>query len=212
MTKLLILEDDPNMVLLLRNQLGDTYDLIDTTDVAQGWQMLVEQQPDGAIVDLTLYGASGWVFVERAREDPRYNTLPIVILTGAADEGVIARAGALDCAVVGKPFAASGLKARIADQIAAAAKKVPEAGRQELVRVGVVLLLDRYLIEGNIYMAPELSRFSDAWESLLRDKRSYIPLTDVTIMATDGSQFTAGAPFVQVGKADVRAAYPKESI
>ena len=79
--------------------------------------------------------------------------------------------------------------------------------RVELLSIRVTLLLDAYEIEGNIYVVPEMRRFSDAWESLMRDPRSFIPISDalITPVASRKEQRVA---FVQLKKADIRAVYP----
>jgi hypothetical protein len=77
----------------------------------------------------------------------------------------------------------------------------------ELVRVSVVLLMDPYVIKGVVHLPPEVARFSDAWESVLSDKRIFIPVTDAEIMR--GSETVLKTPFIHVRKADVRAASPQ---
>ena len=79
--------------------------------------------------------------------------------------------------------------------------------RIELVSIRVALLLDAYRIEGNIYVAPELRRFSDAWESLMRDPRGFIPVSDAHITGPGGASLEI-APFMQVRKNDVRGVFP----
>jgi uncharacterized protein DUF6812 len=76
----------------------------------------------------------------------------------------------------------------------------------ELVRVSVVLLMDPYLIRGVVHLPPEVARFSDAWESVLSDKRVFIPVTDAEIVR--GTEVVLKTPFIHVRKADVRAASP----
>lgn len=78
----------------------------------------------------------------------------------------------------------------------------------ELVRVGVVLLMDPYVVRGTIHLPPEVSRFSDAWETVLADRRVFIPVTDAKIMR--GDEVVLETPFIHVRKADVRAASPLE--
>ncbi|HWW67607.1 MAG TPA: hypothetical protein VNY83_06440 [Solirubrobacterales bacterium] len=65
---------------------------------------------------------------------------------------------------------------------------------------------DRQLIVGDVTLPPEgyKSRFSD---SLNRDDLEFIPLTDVEITALDTGKVIE-RPFIVVGKAHVRVAYP----
>lgn len=78
----------------------------------------------------------------------------------------------------------------------------------ELVQVGVVLLLDSYVIEGTVHLPPEVARFSDAWESVLADRRVFIPVTNAKILKDEESILEL--PFIHVRKSDVRAAAPRE--
>ena len=78
----------------------------------------------------------------------------------------------------------------------------------QLVKVGVVLLMDPYVVNGTIHLPPEVSRFSDAWESVLADRRTFIPVTDAEIKR--GEEIVLRTPFIHVRKSDVRAASPLE--
>lgn len=78
----------------------------------------------------------------------------------------------------------------------------------QLVKVGVVLLMDPYVVTGTVHLPPEVRRFSDAWESVLSDRRTFIPVTDAEIKR--GEETVLRTPFIHVRKADVRAASPLE--
>jgi hypothetical protein len=83
-----------------------------------------------------------------------------------------------------------------------------EGDKVELSVVPVLLLLDNYRIEGRLHLPPNMRRFSDAWESVMRDDRAYVPVTDATIETLDGSEVVA-SPFIEVKKSDVRAVFPR---
>lgn len=76
----------------------------------------------------------------------------------------------------------------------------------QLVKVGVVLLMDPYVVTGTVHLPPEVRRFSDAWESVLSDRRTFIPVTDAEIKR--GDEIVLQTPFIHVRKSDVRAASP----
>ena len=86
----------------------------------------------------------------------------------------------------------------------------PNGARMTMKVVSVVMLLDAYRIEGMLHLPPDESRFSDAWERVLRDSREYVPVTDVKIQNLEGSD-VVGSPFIEVRKADIRAVFPMES-
>jgi hypothetical protein len=79
----------------------------------------------------------------------------------------------------------------------------------EMTVVPVVMLLDAYRIEGMLHLPPKEERFSDGWESVLRDNREYVPVTDVRIQTLEGSDVVS-SPFIEVRKADIRAVFPLE--
>jgi hypothetical protein len=79
--------------------------------------------------------------------------------------------------------------------------------RVQMVVVPVVILLDAYRVEANLHLPPEAGRFSDAWETVMRDSRNYIPVTDAQIATIDGSEVVK-SPFIEIRKADIRAVFP----
>lgn len=78
---------------------------------------------------------------------------------------------------------------------------------QSLDKHIVKLLLDHYQIVGTIHLAPEHTRFSDAWESLMEGTRSFIPITDAHVTRHTGES-VAEAKFMQIQKNQIRGAVP----
>ena len=77
--------------------------------------------------------------------------------------------------------------------------------------VRVVLMLDVCRIEGWIHLPPELSRFSDAWESVMRDPRTFFPVTGTKLRYGDESQLLYAPEFMEVRKTEVRAIFPLDA-
>jgi DNA-binding response OmpR family regulator len=220
MAKILVVEDQPSVVSIIRYHLeNEGHSGLFAEDVQEGWKTLVSEVPDAVVMDIRLPGAEGWSLIERIRNDGRYHDLPIVILTGLLEPEVVDRAAKLRCDYLSKPFAASALLTKIrnaikAREVAGPSQPPPPASAQgasqvQMVAVSVVILLDSYRIEGIVHLPPEIVRFSDAWESIVRDPRSFFPVTDARI-TTDGQQVVASPSFLEVRKADVRAVFPKE--
>lgn len=217
MPKVLVVEDQPSTVAILRYHLESAgFDEVVAGDVQEGWRLLTSEFPDAAVVDIRLPGEDGWTLIRRIRSDGRFQDLPVVVLTGAVEPEVMDLAKTLRCDYLAKPFAASALVAKVRTHIEDRQKRVavppPPPGPARMVQmvpVRVVLLLDAYRIEGICYLPPELGRFSDAWESVMRDDRSYIPLTDARITSSEAEGIAAPA-FVEVRKADVRAVFPSD--
>jgi hypothetical protein len=80
--------------------------------------------------------------------------------------------------------------------------------RVELDSTPVVLLLDACRISATIYLAPELGRFSEAWESVMNDHRLFIPVTNAVVSMLGGERVGERAAFMQVRKTDIRAVSP----
>lgn len=218
MPKILVVEDQQSVVAIVRYHLESAgMEGFFASDVQDGWRLLTAEAPDAAVIDIGLPGADGWTLIEKLRGDDRFARLPVVVLTGLIEPEVVRRAGSLGCEYLSKPFAASALLGKIRDglQPAPATPRAAEPrvdpNKVELVVVGVVMLLDHYQVEGKVHLPPELARFSDAWESLIRDNRDYVPVTDVRVSLRDGHSVVASPSFMEVRKADVRAVFPQDS-
>ena len=191
MPKVLVVEDEPSIVTIVRYHLESAgFDSFFAGDASEGWRLLVGESPDAAVIDIRLPGVDGWSLIERIRSDGRYHELPIVVLTGLLEPEIVERANSLGCEYLSKPFAATALLTKIRNLLSlsgsdgapgALTRRSAPDSKTELVAVGVVLLLDSYQVEGIVYLPPELARFSDAWESLMRDQRSFFPITAATV-------------------------------
>jgi DNA-binding response OmpR family regulator len=215
MTKVLVVDDDPSTVTIVRYHLENAgFDGVYATDTTEAWHLLVTEVPDVAVVDIKLPNEDGWSLLEKMRSDGRFTSVPAVVLSGAAEEGAVERARSLGAEFLSKPFAATALLTRIRGLAEDTVTADDAAGggpsrRVEMAVVAVVLLLDAYRIEGKLHLPPELARFSDAWESVMRDHREYVPVTDARILTMQGVEVVE-SPFLEVRKSDVRAVFPHD--
>lgn len=109
--RLLIIDDDPQMSLMLRIVLRTLTDwqILEATSGTDGLQQSLSS-PDGILLDWTLQDMFGGDVLQQLATIPRTASIPVVILT-AASELVEAPAGAL--AVLTKPFQITGLAAAL---------------------------------------------------------------------------------------------------
>jgi DNA-binding response OmpR family regulator len=216
MTKVLVIDDDPSTVTVVRYHLENAgFDGVYANDAEEGWRLLVTEMPEVVVVDIRLPGQDGWSFLQKMRGDGRFSSVPAVVLSGIDQEGADQQARSLGAEFLSKPFAATALLTRIrglaedsASGPGVSSGSVPNR-RVEMVVVSVVLLLDAYRIEGKLHLPPELVRFSDAWESVMRDHREYVPVTDAVITSIQGVEVVS-SPFLEVRKSDVRAVFPHD--
>lgn len=215
MPKILVVEDQQSVVAIVRYHLESAgMEGLFASDVQDGWRLLNSETPDAVVVDIGLPGADGWTLIEKLRGHDRSAALPVVVLTGLIEPEVVRRATSLGCDYLSKPFAASALLAKIREGVEPSGSPAPPPRRDpnqvDLVVVGVVLLLDEYRVEGKVHLPPELARFSDAWESVLRDNRAFLPVTEARVVSSGGDE-VAAPPFLEVRKADVRAVFPQDA-
>jgi CheY-like chemotaxis protein len=220
MTKVLVVEDQPSVMQIVRYHFeNEGFQGVYAGDVEEAWRLLVSENPDAVVTDIALPTADGWTLIEKIRNDGRYHATPIVVLTGLQEPEVAERAKSLKCAYLTKPFAATALLNKVKTMVkeSSETKSIAAPGldvqahRIELVPVAVVVLISGFAIEGTIYMPPELARFSDAWESVHRDPRSYFPVTNARVTSIDGGQLVAAPAFVEVSKAEVLAVFPVDT-
>ncbi|MFD9791020.1 response regulator transcription factor [Streptomyces sp. NPDC059070] len=112
MTRILIVEDEPDVAAALRVLLGRAgYEVVAAADGREGLRRLFADAPDLMVLDIGLPGLDGWQVLERTRD---MTDLPVLLLTarGAESDRVRGlRAGADD--YLPKPFGNEELLARV---------------------------------------------------------------------------------------------------
>jgi two-component system alkaline phosphatase synthesis response regulator PhoP len=127
----LIVEDDPNTVELVRLYLGrDGHKVLDASEGDEGLRLAREAHPDLVILDLMLPGLDG---MERCRILREESDVPIVMLTARVEEDD--RLAGLDLGAddyVTKPFSPRELAARIRAVLRRTTKGGVDRGPAEL--------------------------------------------------------------------------------
>jgi DNA-binding response OmpR family regulator len=201
MARILVAEDDARILTLVRQRLQiEGFTVLEAGDPQEAWRSLIEDGAEAALIDLSLRSdTDGWRLIGTVRDDGRFARLPIVIMTGTPRSEVEEKARSLGCAFLAKPFEPDDMITSLRNAMGAALRKI-----------GVTILLAALKIEGTVHLTSEHSRFSDGWEVLMRDERTFIPVTDVTVSMPDGSN-PSEVTFLQVKKADILAVYPTEA-
>ncbi|MEN3940026.1 ATP-binding protein [Prosthecobacter sp. SYSU 5D2] len=112
--KLLIADDEPDMLRFLRNQLSETFDIIEAVDGHQAVEKAAQFLPDVILSDMMMPEKDGLQVCRELRERTSTRTIPIVLLTARADEKTkldCLTAGASD--FLGKPFSLTELAVRL---------------------------------------------------------------------------------------------------
>lgn len=112
MTKILVVDDEPNIVALASLYLkGEGYDVVSAADGLEALQKVANEQPDLLVLDIMLPQMDGWEVCRQLRKD---SMIPIIMLTARTDDVdkiVGLEIGADDYMV--KPFNPRELVARV---------------------------------------------------------------------------------------------------
>ncbi len=80
--QLLIVDDEPGLRQAVQAYLEEEGFKVDVASNArEGWDMLQKLSPDLVISDIMMPQVDGYQFLKQLRDDPRYQTIPVVFLT-----------------------------------------------------------------------------------------------------------------------------------
>jgi signal transduction histidine kinase/CheY-like chemotaxis protein len=85
-TKILIVDDDPEILLLLTRMvksISRQYQVITAADGSEALALMRQNQPDCVLLDLRLPRVDGYQVIEMMRQDPQFCALPIFVMTAA---------------------------------------------------------------------------------------------------------------------------------
>ena len=112
MTRALLVEDDPNIVDLIRSNLAVRgFDTVVSTDGTRALQLLETEQPDIILLDLMLPDVDGFDLCRQVRERSKVGVIVVSARGGERDKVAALNLGADD--YMTKPFSIEELLARI---------------------------------------------------------------------------------------------------
>ncbi|HQP91834.1 MAG TPA: response regulator [Candidatus Omnitrophota bacterium] len=115
--RILIIEDEKEIAMIMRMRLeASGYDAVEAFDGLEGLRQAKNCSPDLILLDLILPKMAGTQILEELKKDERYRNIPVIIVTGLAQEAtshqeMIAKADAFFL----KPFDTVELMTAIAD-------------------------------------------------------------------------------------------------
>jgi CheY-like chemotaxis protein len=86
--RILVIDDDPNLVTFLKALLEDNdYEPIEATNGQEGLDKLKSENPDLVLLDISMPEKSGVRFYRDVREsEESYKDIPIIMVTGVIEE------------------------------------------------------------------------------------------------------------------------------
>ena len=124
--KLLIVEDNIELLMLLHQLLGNKYKILTATNGQEALEVIQKEELDMIITDLMMPIMDGIELTQQVKADPNYQHLPIILLTAKNQEET--RTKALKAGAdsfVTKPFKVSDLELSI-DNIIENRKRIQE--------------------------------------------------------------------------------------
>jgi DNA-binding response OmpR family regulator len=113
--RILVVDDEPDLIAVLRMGLQmEGFDVLEAADGVEGLKRAREDKPDLVVLDLMLPKMDGYQVCRSLKFDPRYKSLPILILSarpGDQDRRLALEMGADD--FIRKPYDLKDLVNRI---------------------------------------------------------------------------------------------------
>ena len=120
--KLLLVDDDPNLILLVKDYLEfNGYEVITAGHGREAMKILEEEIPDLIVCDVMMPEMDGYTLVERVRQDARTNWIPVLFLSakGQSQDRVKGLNTGADVYMV-KPFEPEELVAQVESSLRSA--------------------------------------------------------------------------------------------
>ncbi|HXV64364.1 MAG TPA: response regulator transcription factor [Vicinamibacteria bacterium] len=138
MKRILVIEDDPDIVELLRYNLEkEDFEVSSAGDGKSGLELLRQGNADLLILDLMLPQLSGLEVCKEIRKDDRLDTLPVIVLTARGEETdriLGLELGADD--YVTKPFSVREMVARVKALLRRAEREKDKDETKDVLSIG----------------------------------------------------------------------------
>ncbi|MBW4620943.1 MAG: response regulator transcription factor [Cyanosarcina radialis HA8281-LM2] len=113
--RLLLIDDDPNLILLVKDYLEFRgFEVVTAENGLEALDLLEQQLPDMIVCDVMMPEMDGYTFVEQIRQDARYSWIPVLFLSakGQSQDRVRGLNTGADVYMV-KPFEPEELVAQV---------------------------------------------------------------------------------------------------
>jgi DNA-binding response OmpR family regulator len=117
MKKILVVDDENDVLISLKQGLEDSAKDIQVLTAKSGMQCFEilknGEKPDIIILDIMMPGMNGWQVLNRLRENPEWNNIPVVFLTAKNDDFTKTFGKSITADFIEKPFELDNIKKRI---------------------------------------------------------------------------------------------------
>jgi ligand-binding sensor domain-containing protein/signal transduction histidine kinase/DNA-binding response OmpR family regulator len=116
--KLLIVEDNKELLVFLSEHLGRSYQIIPASNGQSGYNKLIKQMPDLVISDVKMPKMDGITLCQKIKSDAKYSHIPVILLSDNTRENI--KLDGLDVgadAYLAKPFNLKELELLVTNMI-----------------------------------------------------------------------------------------------
>lgn len=111
---LLLVDDEPTNLQVLRQVLHQHYRLLFATDGARALTIAREQRPQLVLLDVMMPGMDGYAVCQALKQDPALATIPVIFVTALSDAADEAKGFDMGCVdYISKPISAAVVRARV---------------------------------------------------------------------------------------------------
>ncbi len=207
MTRILVVEDDPDIADLIGRYLGKAGFAVElVSSGSDALRKLTQRPPDLMVLDLMLPQVDGLEVCRAARADPRTAGTPIIMVTARAEESeriVGLELGADD--YLAKPFSPNELVARVRALLRRATRQ-PATGPTQTYG-SLVIDADRHIVSADGHPVSLTAKEFLLLEYLLRH-RGRVLSRDVLLTDVWGYRYTGGTRTVDVHVRRLREKLP----
>lgn len=120
--RLLVVDDEPDLRLLVQLHLADEYGVVTVATGEEALAAVEDETFDAVLLDLRLPGMDGWGVLERLRQKPETRKVPVIVLTAHGSPGTEARCRAAGSnGFLNKPFTGDQLRTAVRRVLSSAA-------------------------------------------------------------------------------------------
>jgi len=112
--KIIVVDDNPENLTVLKNTLKSIYDVFPCPSAAKMFDLLKHVHPDMILLDVEMPDMNGYDAIQKLKSDAQYREIPVIFLTSRDDEESIKKGFDLSAVdYIPKPIAAPVLLERI---------------------------------------------------------------------------------------------------
>lgn len=84
--KILVADDEPHILQLVRMILEESYEIIEAGDGEEAYRLISEKKPDLVLLDVMMPKMNGYEVCQKMKQDPRTRDIKIAMLSAKAQE------------------------------------------------------------------------------------------------------------------------------